>query len=736
MPCRTPPTVPVCPRAAALTALLAPAALLPAALRAQAPDTTARARAAADSARRADARRHGVRLDGVTVTARRQRGYTAARTTTATRTDTPLRDTPQAVSVVTRQLIADQAMQGMGDLVRYVPGVTMGQGEGHRDAPTIRGTSSTADFFVDGVRDDVQYYRDLYNTERVEALKGANAMIFGRGGGGGVINRVTKQADWAPVRAVSLQGGSFDQRRGAVDVGQGAGRVAARVNGMYEDSRGFRQQSDVRRGGVNPTVAIAAGARTMVRLGYERFEDRRVVDRGLPSFQGRPSAADVTTYFGDPDASHARFTVDAADALVTHEGPNGLGVRNRTRWAAYDKFYQNVFPGAVNAAGTQVALSGYNSGTGRHNLFNQTDVTYAARTGAVRHTLLAGAEFGQQRTRNTRQTGYFGAGANGAPSTATSTQVAFDAPTVDAPVTWRASATDANNFVVADVAAAYVQDQVALGRRWQAVAGLRVDRFALRLDDRRPTATAATLRRTDRLVSPRAGLVFKPAEPVSVYSTYSVSYLPGSGDQFASLSASSQALRPEQFTNREAGVKWDANASLAVTAAAYRLDRTNTAAPDPTNPAVTVQTGAARTTGVEFGVTGDVTSAWQVAGGFTAQRARIVSTTNAARAGASVPLVPARQASLWNRVRVSRTLGLGLGVVRQGRMYAAVDNAVTLPAFTRYDAAAFLGLGRGVRAQLNVENLLDARYYATSHGNNNIMPGATRTVRLSLMTGM
>jgi catecholate siderophore receptor len=277
-----------------------------------------------------------------------------------------------------------------------------------------------------------------------------------------------------------------------------------------------------------------------------------------------------------------------------------------------------------------------------------------------------------------------------------------------------------------------VQDQVAIGSRWQAIGGVRVDRFALRLDNRR---NGQTLRRTDRLVSPRAGLVFKPATPVSVYSSYSVSYLPSSGDQFASLTPPPGA-QPERFTNEEAGAKWDVADRLALTAAAYRLDRTNTAAPDPSDPTRTVQTGSQRTTGVELGATGEVTSAWQVAGGFTAQRAELTNTTAAARAGATVPLVPGRSASLWNRVRLSPALGVGLGIVRQGAMYAAVDNTVTLPAFTRYDAAAFVGLGRGLRAQLNVENLLDARYYATSHGNNNIMPGATRTVRLTLATGM
>ena len=135
---------------------------------------------------------------------------------TATRTPTLLRDVPQAVTVVGHTLIADQAMLGMADVTRNIPGVTMGQGEGNRDQITMRGNNSTSTFFVDGMRDDVQYFRDLYNVERVEALKGPNALIFGRGTGGGVINRVSKEADWTPVRELTLQGGSYEHaaRRG------------------------------------------------------------------------------------------------------------------------------------------------------------------------------------------------------------------------------------------------------------------------------------------------------------------------------------------------------------------------------------------------------------------------------------------------------------------------------------------------------------------------------------------
>src|SRR5215204_2087015 len=344
----------------------------------------------------------------VTEKATKRTGYATPRTTTATKTDTPLRDTPQSVTVVSRRLIADQSMQSMADVVRYVPSITMGQGEGHRDAPTIRGNGSTADFFVDGVRDDAQYFRDLYNVDRVEALKGSNAMIFGRGGGGGIINRLSKEAEFAPVRSLSLEGGSFDHRRGMLDVGQAlTSNVAARFNGMYENSGGFRDASTLERSGVNPTLSIAAGVNTSVRLGYEYFRDHRNVDRGIPSLGGSPSPAAIETFFGNPDVSYADARVHSAGATVDHRLPSGVTIRNRTRFTEYDKFYQNVFPGAVNAAGAQVALSAYNNSHTRSNLFNQTDVTLSALTGALKHTVLVGAEIGRQATDNFRNTGYF-----------------------------------------------------------------------------------------------------------------------------------------------------------------------------------------------------------------------------------------------------------------------------------------------------------------------------------------
>ncbi|HEU5183010.1 MAG TPA: TonB-dependent siderophore receptor [Gemmatimonadaceae bacterium] len=657
----------------------------------------------------------------VSADASRRTRYATRRTTTATRTDAPLRDVPQAITVVGADLIADQSMQNMADVVRYVPGVSMGQGEGHRDAPTIRGQESTADFYADGMRDDAQYLRDLYNVERVEALKGPNAMIFGRGGGGGVINRVTKEAQWMPTRSLTLEGGSFEHRRATFDLGDGLGRsAAARVNAMIEDSRHFRHATELERYGVTPTATFLLG-NILAKVSYEYFADRRTVNRGIPSFEGAPVRTDIATFFGDPNASRSRLVMHGGTATIDRAW-GGLTLRNRTRLVRYDKFYQNVFGDGVAASGTEVTLRAYNNSTDRRSLFNQTDVTYALGTGSVRQTILVGAEMSRQRSDNYRNTGYF----NG---TTTSMAVPLDAPTVSPAVEYRQGGTEANNRVDANVAAVYLQNQIALGPRWQAIVGVRYDHFDLDAHDNR---TGSDLGRSDEMISPRAGLVFKPAEPVSLYGSYSVSHLPSAGDQFASLTPTTRALEPEGFRNRELGVKWDIRPDLSLSGAWYRLDRTNTVAPDPTSSTRLVQTGRQRSTGHEISLSGSVTPEWQIAAGYAAQKATIVSRTSAAAPGAMVPLVPRQTLSLWNRIQLVPRLGAGVGVIYQSKMFAAIDNTVPLPGFTRVDAAAFVTLTPTVRAQLNVENALDERYFPTSHGNNNIAPGAPRTLRFSL----
>ncbi len=670
---------------------------------------------------------HATNLKPVRVLAARRASYSPSATTTATKTPTLLRDVPQSVSTISRSAISDLSMQNMADVVRLIPGVAMGQGEGHRDQPTIRGNSSTADFFVDGVRDDVQYFRDLYNVERVEALRGSNAMVFGRGGGGGVLNRVTKEPQWTPLHEVVLEAGSFGNKRASLDLDQTlSDAVASRFNGMFERSGGFRDDVTLRRAGVNPTLAIAPGARgTKVALGYEYFTDTRTVDRGIPSFAGRPIETDVSTFFGDPSASQSDLSAHVATVTVTRDLGGGLKLRNRALYGHYDKFYQNIFPGAVDAAGEQVTITAYNSATLRRNLFNQTDLTYQVRTGALRHTLLVGLEAGRQSTDNVRNTGYFD-------NTAMSIVVPVANPTVSPVVTFRPSASDANNHVVNGVGSVYAQDQLTLSDQWQVVAGLRYERFDVRLHNNR---TDATLSRADEMISPRVGVVFKPVALLSFYASHSVSSLPSAGDQFSSLTDVSKALEPEQFRNYEVGAKWDVGDRLALTAAAYRLDRSRTSAPDPTEPGRIVQTGSQRTKGFELGVTGHLTPVWEVIGAYANQDAVITSTTIAAPAGARVPLVPRNTLSLWNRFQVTNRFGFGIGADHRAEAFTAIDNAVKLPSFVEFNGALYLTVARNLRVQAYLENLTGVRYYASAHNNNNITPGSPRAIRLTVGSG-
>ena len=650
-------------------------------------------------------------------------GYVAGATRSGTRTDTPLRDVPQAIAVVTQEQMQDLSVQSLGGAIRYVPGVQVHQGEGNRDQVVLRGNSSSADFYLDGARDDVQYFRDLYNTDRVEVLKGPNAMAFGRGGSGGVVNRVSKEADGSRIREATLQGGSFDNKRGSFDVGDTVmDRVAVRLNGVYENSDTFRDYGNIERYGIAPTVTIKPNESTKLRFGYEYLSDYRTADRGIPSFNGRPVDVRPEQYFGNPNLSWSDAEVNSVCGLIEHETSSGIAIRNYTRYSVYDKKYQNVYPGsAVGAAGT-LTLSAYNNAIQRTNVTNQTDITGTVPTAFGTHKLLAGIELARQESDAFRNTGFFN-------NTSTSITVPVGGSVNFTPVTFRQSATDANSNSTVGIGAVYAQDQYEINRWISVIGGARFDSFDLDYLDKR---TNTNLSRDDNMVSPRLGLVTKPWEPLSLYASYSKTYLPSAGDQFATLTTATQALKPEEIENYEIGAKWDVRPDLSFTGAIYRLDRQNTRATDPTDPTRFVPTGASRTTGVELTVTGRITPRWQVIGGYAYQDAEIVKTTSAARAGAKVALVPEHTFALWNRYDITEMWGAGVGVIHQSDQFAAVDNTVTLPSFTRIDGAVFFTLSPMWKAQMNVENIFGEKYCPTVDGNNNISPGSPRAFRASV----
>ena len=659
-----------------------------------------------------------------------QKTYLKKRMSTATKTETRIRDIPQSISVITEEQIKDQSLLGLTDAIKYSPGVIAGQGEGNRDSIWFRGNQSTSDLFVDGVRDDVQYYRDLYNIDRVEVLMGPNGMIFGRGGVGGIINRVVKEANWESKNEFRIQGGAYDHKRSSIDLNNQINEtLAVRVNALIEDSGSFRQGVESERKAINPTFTFKPSDKTKIVIGTEYFNDKRIGDRGIPSvqngLQGYPYPTSRSTFFGNALQSHNQAIIKNGYAIIDHTFDNGLLLKNHTRYSDYDKYYENVYANSSVGADGKVTIDGYFDDTQRQNFFNQTDLTYNFNTGSVSHKLLTGLEIGVQQNQNYRIV-------NNDPD-----PTPF-ASNPHALLTWKSNrdrdtATDIYNQAI------YFQDQIHLNEQYQIIAGLRYDKFKTKFNDNVSNANSASV--NDEFLSPRVGLVYKPIEPVSIYSNYSLSYLPRTGEQLTSLTSSNKSFDPEKFTNIEAGIKYDLLQSFSISSAIYRLERSKMAITDPSNSSNTIIVDGQATKGFELGFAGKLFDAYSMYGGYTYQDAEITSTQGNSDpdkkilAGTRLGHVPKYTFSLWNKYEFNETWSAALGIISRSDMYAATPTssiAVNLPGYARLDAAIFANINKQTKLQLNIENLLDKTYYQSAHNNNNIMYGYPLTARATL----
>ena len=645
-----------------------------------------------------------------------------AATASGVKAPTPLIDVPQSVTVLTREQLDDQGVTQLGDALRYVPGVVMAQGEGNRDQIVLRGQNTTADFYLNGLRDDTQYYRSLYNIDHVEVLRGANALLFGRGGGGGVINRVRKTpALSGQTLGASAAIGSFGDFALAADLNSPLSRtIGARLNGTYEEFDNHRQDFHGRFIGVNPTLAFAPSSDTRIDLSYNYDDDSRTADRGVPSLGGKPLDGYRDTFFGRKDTNIAAVKAHIAEARLTQQLADSLTLTVAGQYSHTDKYYANIFPAhAVDAATRTVELSAYNNASLRESWIGQANLTWQGRTGPIAHTLIAGIEGTDQTTDARRSEGVF---AGGAASAFVSLADRIDVPAITFGAPSRSTHANVTTF------SAYVQDQIELAPFLQIVGGVRYDAFKIRADNLLTSTSAA---RTDRKWSPRAGVIVKPRQNVSLYGSYTRSFLPQSGDQFSSIDAVQATLAPEAFRNLEVGAKWDVTPALALTAAAYRLDRENSRFNDPVT-GLPQLSGKTRTRGIELSATGRILPQWQVSLGYALQDGKVRSDTTAAKAGQSLALLPESQIAVWTRYDVSPELGLGMGVTHQSSAYTTVSNTVTLPAWTRVDTAVYYTLSKAVSVQINVNNLLNEQYFPAAHTDNNISTAQPRSARLAV----
>lgn len=387
--------------------------------------------------------------------------------------------------------------------------------------------------------------------------------------------------------------------------------------------------------------------------------------------------------------------------------------------------------GAVNPADTSFNLAAYQHTTNRDNLFNQTDFVYKTNTGPALHTVAFGTEFGQQTGVDIRNTGIFPNGTN------TIADNPF-APTYFGPVTFvhqypgalspGVTSPDSNSSYRLNIESAYARDTVEITRWIQLIGGARFDRFDMSALDMNTNIQRA---RVDDKVSPQAAIIVKPIDTLSIYTAYSISYLPASGDQFSSLTAGTLILEPQKFENTEAGVKWNINPKLLFSTAVYNLNRTNQPIADGNNPGFFFPSGSTLTRGFEASLVGYVNNEWQSSLAYAYTDAKITSATSTTIvAGNRVQLVPYNQFAWWNKYQITPMWAAALGVIYFGDSLASSDDTVRLPGFVRFDAAVYATIDKNWRAQLNIENIFNKGYWASADANNNISPGQGRTVRL------
>jgi catecholate siderophore receptor len=654
------------------------------------------------------------------------------------KTPTPVIDIPQSLSIVTSEQIQDQAFQNIGDVLRYTPGLSISQGEGHRDAIIIRGIQTTADFFIDGLRDDVQYYRPLYNVSQVEVLRGSNALLFGRGGGGGVINRVQKKPVIGETFTTFSAGAdTFGAHSTNLDVNLEAGsNHAFRLNAYYQGLANHRDFFDGDGYAVNPTYRFETGEGTSFDLSYEHVYDERVVDRGVPS-RVVDTGPDVPlegyrdTFFGSPDENYTTFRADILRARVSHDFSDTLRANVTLQYADYDKAYQNLYPSdavvVTDGSFDEVELDGYRDPTERQNLIGQANLVWDFETGGLAHTLLFGMEFGDQQTANSRQDNVFAA--NGDDQLV----IPFTDPLSIPEFGFTNPVRDRESDV--RFSSVYLQDQVDLTDSFKLVAGLRLDEFDIdvldRIEQNDGDADAGNFTRNDSEVTPRLGFIYKPAENLSIYASYSETFLPQSGDQFLTLNLDTQSTRPQFFENREVGVKWDLRPDLSLTAAVFELERESFTTVDPEDQEQLLIVDGSTTQGFELQFVGNVTRDWSISAGYSYLDGEVSRADGGGNDGNRTRQTPENMFSLWSNYALSDRLGLGLGVTYQDSFFVTEDNAVEVPSYTRVDAAVFYSVSDRLRMQLNVENLLDEDYFPDAHSNTNITTGRPVNARLS-----
>lgn len=644
---------------------------------------------------------------------------------TATRTSTPVRYVPQAIDSIKTSNVADYGTNDIGDALSGIPNVSS-SADTRFDSLRIRGFDASNDFYLDGIRDDSQYKRDLHNIERVEVLKGPAAVLYGRGSQGGIVNRVSKLPEFGRRSTIEAQGGSDDLRSLYADLSTDPSEnLSLRLNMGNMDENSFRDGVSGNRQLFAPSMSwqLTPDLNWLVQYEYSRYN--RTPDRGIPGVNGRP--ADVgrdTTYGNDHD-----FIDDKAQSLrskLTYEINDNWQLRQTLGVFKLDSDFDNTYLTGFDPKTNKVARQHWQQDLTTRNVYNNLELEGGFETFGLEHRLLTGVEIGSQR----RDPKLYNAATGKTPGAQPVPSLDLFNPNRELRHTGSMQVFSDSHTEV-ESRAVYVQDQLRLNDQWQLLAGLRYDTFDIESTNQLKNLTED---RDSHSTSPRFGIVWTPLQNHSFYASWSKTFSPVGGGLIGitpGAAGNSNDLSPELTKQKEIGVKSDwLNDRLSTTLAVYDLELYNRRTSDPNDPTLTVMTGLQRSRGIELTATGKLVGNWYMRGGVGVQDTTIEKDNNGLE-GKRVNNVAKHNGSLFLTWKPEMGWYGETGLTLVGQRYADNANTTVLPGYGRWDAlVGYRFKDWDLRAALN--NITDREYYASATSQYQIQPGAPRSV---VMTG-
>lgn len=651
------------------------------------------------------------------VTGDEDEGYNPTSASTATGTDTPLRDTPFSIQVIPQEVLDDRNVTELGDVLETAGGIISNGARGTSGiGPNllIRGFESAGTVFRDGVSAFSLSPLSTNDVERVEVLKGPASVLFGQGNPGGIINLVSKRPLSEPFYEISASAGSFDSYRGGLDLSgplTEIGDVRYRLNLSYEDYGSFRDFVDGERLQISPIIAWDIGPNTLLDVYGQYTYDRETIDEGIPfDSDGDPIDVPRDRFLNE---DFGEFTQDQFNIgyRLNHDFSDNWSVRHSTQYLQYEPERYYPFVNSFDeVTGDAERVEYFAEGT-YQRFFTNAELLGRFNTGAIEHQLLFGLEYRHDSEDPAFQFD------NSFPSINAFNPVYTDEPFDRAPTFFR----DDN----VDTISAYVQDQIDITPQLIFLAGIRFDYIDEFRTEQNLGEAREEFESEDEAFTPRLGLVYKPIEPISLYASYTTSFFPN-GAGF--LNGDGSTFDPEEGRQFEVGVKADLTDRLSVTLAAFDIRKQNVVVSDPDDPLFSIQTGEVASRGIDLNLNGEILPGWNVTAAYNYLDAFISEDTTDIE-GNRLVNVPENQFSLWTTYEIQQGdlagVGAGLGLFYVGERQGDTDNTFTLPDYFRTDAAVFYKRDNW-RAQLNFENLFDIEYFpSTSYGSRlYVNPGA------------